>query len=355
MRLALKLAAIPTVGLVLALGVQTAAGVESPPSTWLIAVAAGVVIFAAGTWLVERPLKALTALARRVAHGDYSLRTRITTGGEVGELARELDAMTDRLAASQLKISAERRARTSALEQLRHADRLSTVGKLASSMAHELGTPLNVVAGRARMIETDEGASDGARDNARIIAEQAERMTEIIRELLEFSRRKPLDRRSARIGDVLEHAATLLEPICEDKDIVLEIAGAPEVEAEIDSGKVLQVLTNLLMNAVQAMPDGGRIELSVSREHVDDPPDRRAKAGDYLVIVVDDEGVGIPEDRLPDIFDAFFTTKKEGKGTGLGLSVCHGIVRDHGGWMEVASVVGEGTTFRVYLPEEREG
>jgi signal transduction histidine kinase len=263
--------------------------------------------------------------------------------------------MTDRLAASQLKISAERRARTSALEQLRHADRLSTVGKLASSMAHELGTPLNVVAGRARMIEGDESAAETARDNARIIAEQAERMAEIIQDLLEFSRRKPLERRRARIGDVLEHAATLLEPICEDKDITLEVGGAPDVEAEIDSGKVLQVLTNLLMNAAQAMPDGGRIELSVSREHVDDPPDRRAGAGDYLVIVVRDEGIGIPADRLPDIFEAFFTTKKdEERGTGLGLSVCHGIVREHGGWMEVASVVGEGTTFRVYLPEEQE-
>ncbi len=179
-------------------------------------------------------------------------------------------------------------------------------------------------------------------------------MTGIIQELLDFSRRKPLERKNARIGDVLEHAANLLEPICEDKDIHLEVSGAPEVEAEIDSGKVLQVLTNLLMNAVQAMPDGGNIELKVSQQHFEDPPDRRASEGDYLVIEISDEGVGIPEDRLTDIFDAFFTTKRADKGTGLGLSVCHGIVRQHGGWIEVESTVGEGTTFRVHLPEERD-
>ncbi len=298
-------------------------------------------------------LEELTRLARRVASGDYTLRSRAAGDDELAELASEMNAMIEQLAASQKKIAAERRARTAALEQLRHADRLSTVGKLSSSMAHELGTPLNVVAGRARMIEGDARVPDEARQNARIIAEQADRMASIIRELLDFSRRKPLERQKARLGDVLEHAANLMEPMCEDKEISLVVSGAFDVEAEIDSGKVLQVLTNLLMNAVQAMPEGGRIELGVDRRYVADPPDRRAVEGDYLVIVVADEGVGIPEERLEDIFDAFFTTKKEDRGTGLGLTVCHGIVREHGGWIEVDSTLGSGTTFEVFLPEER--
>jgi two-component system NtrC family sensor kinase len=111
------------------------------------------------------------------------------------------------------------------------------------------------------------------------------------------------------------------------------------------------VLTNLMMNSIHAMPEGGTITLRVDREHVEDPKDRHAAEGDFVKISVEDEGVGIAQDRLEDIFKAFFTTKKEGEGTGLGLSVCHGIVREHGGWIEVQSEVGQGSQFTIFLPE----
>lgn len=320
-------------------------------SAVITAALAGLIVFFSSLVLVGRPIEKLSNLARRVAEGDFSLRSDVDQFDEIGRLASELNAMTDRLAQSHQNVRAERHARTEALEKLRHADRLSTVGRLASSMAHELGTPLNIVSGRAMMIASDETLPREAVDNAQSIMEQAQRMTAIIREVLDFARRKEPERIDIRIGEVLEHAVSLMDPICEDRNVVVEMRGEQDALARIDPGKVLQVITNLMMNSVHAMPEGGRITLHVEREHVADPKDRHASAGDFVKVSVEDEGVGISKERIDDIFKAFFTTKKEGEGTGLGLSVCHGIVREHGGWIEVESEVGKGSRFTIYLPE----
>lgn len=321
-------------------------------TTIAAAALSGLIALAVGMWVVGRPIRKLSSLARRVAEGDYSLRSNVVQGDEVGELARELDSMIERLEESRAQIRAERRARTETLEKLRHADRLSTVGRLASSIAHELGTPLNIVSGRATMIASDETVNEEARENARRISEQIERMSGIIRNTLEFSRRKPIEKKTESIGEMLDHAVALLDPILEENRIVVRIHGRRDVIAEIDSGKILQVLTNLMMNAIHAMPGGGAITLGMAREHVADPKDRHATEGDFVKITVEDEGIGIAQSRLDDIFDAFATSKEEG--TGLGLSVCQGIVREHEGWIEVESEVGRGSRFIIYLPESEE-
>jgi two-component system NtrC family sensor kinase len=323
-------------------------------TTVAAAILSGLLAVGLGLWLIGRPMQRLSELARRVAGGDFSLRSDVSQADEIGELARELDAMTERLAESHEAVQSERRARTETLEKLRHADRLSTVGRLASSMAHELGTPLNIVSGRAGMIASDESLPREARDNAESIAEQAQRMTVIIRELLDFARREPLKRERTRIGDVLEHASSLMQPLLEHRNVAVDIEGFGETVLPIDAGKVLQVVTNLLMNAIQAMPGGGTITLRVDERHVADPKDRRTAAGKFVCIAVEDEGTGIPADRLDEVFQPFFTTKRDGVGTGLGLSVCQGIVREHEGWIEVQSEVDRGTRFTVYLPGEEE-
>jgi signal transduction histidine kinase len=320
----------------------------------LTALLSGLIVFILSAWLVGRPIAKLSNLARRVAEGDFTPRSDVDQPDEIGELANELNAMTDRLAESHQNVRSERRARTEALEKLRHADRLSTVGRLASGMAHELGTPLNIVSGRAMMIASDDTLPQEAVENAQSIVDQSQRMTDIIRDVLDFARRKEPERVDVRIGDVLEHAVSLMEPICEDRKVDVVVLGRGNITARIDPGKVLQVLTNLMMNAVHAMPEGGTITLRVDREHVEDPKDRHAAKGDFVKISVEDEGVGIAPERLGEIFDAFFTTKKEGEGTGLGLSVCHGIMREHGGWIEVQSEVGRGSRFTIFLPERGE-
>lgn len=319
-------------------------------TTAALAVVCGLIALALGWLFVGRPVELLIDQARRVGKSDFTLTSVIRQRDEIGRLARALNTMSDRLARAHRRVREERRARTAALEQLRHADRLSTVGKLASGIAHELGTPLNVVSGRAMMIASGDFTNEECVENANIIVRQSQRMTEIIRQLLDFARQRSVQKRSTRIGDIIEHATTLLEPIADDCHVTIRAEGDMDTVAELDNGKTLQVLTNLMMNGIQAMPSGGTLTLKARYQHFSEPKDRRSSEGDYICVAVCDEGLGIPAEDLEHIFERFFTTKGA-EGTGIGLSVCHGIVREHGGWIEVESEPGHGSTFTVCLPQ----
>lgn len=259
--------------------------------------------------------------------------------------------MTEALAATRLQLRQQRRASAALQEQLRHADRLSTVGRVASAIAHELGTPLNVVAGRAAMIASETDDSELVQ-HATIIREQSQRMTAIIRDLLDFSRRRGPQRADTRIAEVMDQATTLLEPIAENRGVTIEVEDLGDMTASIDVNKTLQVLTNLMMNAVQAMPDGGTMRIGAQTRRIDAPKNDHAEPGEFIALAIADEGVGMPAETLEQVFKPFFTTKKEGRGTGLGLYVCQGIVREQAGWIEAESEVGVGSTFTVYLPRE---
>lgn len=320
----------------------------------LAAVLSASVVVLLGVWLVGDPLNRRTAVSRRLPYGVFRRRRTLALRdhGEMEQLARELEVATQQLAECRATVESERRTRTSAFQQLRQADRLSTVGKLASSVAHELGTPLNVAAGRATMIANDSQTGASSRRNAEIIIQQTRRIAEVVRRLLDHSRVEPLNLRRAMMSDVLRQAASLMAPVCDAKGVVLSIEARDHAEAELDTDKALQILTNLITNAVQAMPQGGTVTLSAERVHVDDPKDRRAVEGDFVRLDVCDQGQGIAKERLDDIFEAFFNNQQADAGTGLGLSVCHGIVREQGGFIEVESEVGQGSCFSVYLPEK---
>lgn len=298
--------------------------------------ASAILVHFAGILLLARPLNPIIAKIHRVGRGDLSGPLGMRRSDELGTIARELDEMCARLAELQERANEETEARIAALEQLRHADRLGTVGKLASGVAHELGTPLNVVSARAKMILRGESEGAEVQEDARVIVEQAERMTRIIRQLLDFARprrpaREPTDLR-ALAGSVL----SMLGPLAARSRVELSLVPGPEVEAEVDVGQIQQVMTNLVMNAIQAQPGGGRVEVAVEAD------------GERVRLRVSDEGPGIPEEIRARVFEPFFTTKDVGEGTGLGLSVVHGIVQEHGGRIEVG---GEnGATFTVEFP-----
>lgn len=316
-----------------------------------LALLSGVALLIAGRYLVGRPLRLILEQVRALAMGDRDHPVDLPQSGELAVLAVELERLRERLAEVEEEARRDRRMRTITFERLRHADRLSTVGKIASSMAHDLGTPLNVVSGRAMMILSTPGCSPEIASDARIIGEQASSMTQIIRQVLEFSRRRDLQRTSVQVRELIARAIVLVEPMAEERGVSIEhVEPERDLVARLDEHKVLQILTNLMVNGVQATSAGGRLRMQSAVLTVEDPPDSRAAAGTYLRISVEDNGAGIEAKALATLFEPFFTTKGKGQGSGLGLPVCQGIIREHGGWIDVHSQVGHGSRFDVYLP-----
>jgi PAS domain S-box-containing protein len=225
-------------------------------------------------------------------------------------------------------------------DRLRQTERLAELGTLASGMAHEIGTPMNVILGRAEHLlqRTDD---ERTRKGLEIIIGQVERITRIMNQLLTFARRRPMDRRPIDLRRTIVDTLDVLYERIQKNGIAVDTV-FPETlpPAVADPDQISQVLLNLLVNAIHAMPDGGTLRLTLSRR------DR------HLALAVADTGHGIPKDVLPKVFNPFFTTKEVGKGTGLGLTVVHGIITEHGGTIEVESEPGRGTTFTLTLPIE---
>ncbi len=262
----------------------------------------------------------------------------------------QLDGLTGlaQMAAERL---AECEAHELAQRQLERADRLATVGKLGAGIAHELGTPLAVVAGRARQLANGQVPADQVATTARTIAEQADRMAGIIRQLLDFARRRGprLGRFDART--LLRQSVALLEPVAARRGVGLVIDDLPQpIAARFDGSQMLQVLSNLVVNAVHATPAGGTVRLGLNEAWCSPPPETGLSARSYVQLRVVDTGAGIAPEHLARVFEPFFTTKDTGEGTGLGLPVAQGIVRDHDGWISVESTHGQGSTFIVHLP-----
>lgn len=309
----------------------------------------GLVVGLLGWWFVGLPTRALVDKARRVGAGDLSTPVILSQRDEFGIIARELNAMSEQLADARRQVIAQSDARVTMLEQLRHADRLRTVGQLAASIAHELGTPLNVVQGRAELLREVEGAPEEVSEHAGIIAAQTRRMTAHIRQLMDFSRRKQRDRARTDLRALAQQTVELLSPMAHKRGVTLKVHGG-RLDAEVDAGQMQQVLTNLVVNAIQASPESSTVEIVSGPSDATPPEDQRVAPGPYASLSVSDEGRGVEPEHISRIFEAFFTTKGVGEGTGLGLPVAWEIVREHGGWIAVESVVGEGTRFTVHVP-----
>ncbi|WP_437778308.1 sensor histidine kinase [Sorangium sp. So ce1097] len=323
-------------------------------TTAALTLVCGLLTTGLGVWLVGRPMRTLIDQARRIGAGDLSGRLSLRQHDEIGELAREMNAMCDRLAAANQRLESEAAARIAALQQLRHAERLATVGKLASGIAHELGAPLQVVTGRARMLVDGDATGDEVPSNGQIILEQSQRMTQIIRQLLDFARRRSAEKQETALSVVLRGTFTMLKPLADKQGVtIVEEGDAPDRVVHADADQLQQALTNVVVNAIQAMPSGGTITVGVRAARARPPEDQGGAEGDYVALSVRDEGQGMPADVLEHIFEPFFTTKPVGEGTGLGLSVAYGIIKEHGGWIHVDSRPGSGSQFTMYLPQER--
>jgi signal transduction histidine kinase len=312
----------------------TAAGLARAEATVLVAflatlAAATVAAAIAGALLagrVTRPVEALRTAAARVAAGDLGARVGVRASGEVGELVRAFDAMTEDLARSR--------------ERLASAERVAAWREVARRLAHEIKNPLTPI---AMSVETLRDARAAGRpdfgeifdEGTQAIAEEVRRLKRIVDEFSRFARLPVPEPSPVPAADLAQAVLALFPSPPAGVELVREIDdGLPAVRADRD--QILQVLLNLVRNALEAMPAGGTLRLGARRD------------GDAVAFSVSDTGPGIPSEDLGRIFEPYFTTKEGG--TGLGLAIARRIVEEHGGRLDVESFTGEGATFTLRLP-----
>ena len=319
----------------------------------LVVLVTTIVVGALAGRFVSRPITKLLRGIDDVAKGDLSHVILSEHDDEIGAIATRFNEMTYSLRESRGETQRQNEAKLALEQRLSQTEKLATIGQLSAEIAHEVGTPLNVIAGRARSIQRKARDPEAVEKNAGIIAEQTARITRIIQRLLDFARRKVGAPERARVN-LNELALTTVELLgsqfsaAKVRTRLDRAEGLPLVDGDAD--RLQQVLINLLLNAMQAMPEGGVLTIETQRIHRTRPGLETGAEQDFVMLVVSDTGVGIPPAIRDKVFDPFYTTKEGQGGTGLGLAVCSGIVKEHDGWIDVDDAPGGGTVFRVYLP-----
>jgi PAS domain S-box-containing protein len=239
-------------------------------------------------------------------------------------------------------------------DQLRQSHKMEAVGQLAGGVAHDFNNMLAVIRGNAELVLLDEeqlGAR--ARECVKHLIAAAEHAAKLTRQLLIFSRKQAMQSQPVALNDLIGNLTKMLKRVVRE-DIRLECRYAAQLPfIQADPGMLEQVLLNLVLNARDAMPKGGQLLITTEATNVTEAnvqTNREARTGEHVCLTVSDTGTGIAPDQLQRIFEPFFTTKEIGKGTGLGLATVYGIVKQHQGWIEVSSRLGEGATFKIFLP-----
>jgi signal transduction histidine kinase len=324
----------------------------------LVVAVVGVVVSFALRQTAVKPLRRLLEGIDAVGEGDLSRVILAQRDDEIGTLAGRFNAMTGSLREVREEGQRGAEARLALEARLRQSEKLATIGQMAAEIAHEVGTPLNVIGGRARAITKKAGDAGEIAKNAGIIGGEVERITKIIRQVLDFSRQRGPTVTRVCAPAIIAEAVEFLGETTRRQGIAVDVSAAPADLPDIpgDPDQIQQVCLNLLMNAIHAMPGGGTLRVAAARVVRRKGGLDLAAPAEYVVLEISDSGSGIPEAHRDKIFEPFFTTRDEGQGTGLGLAVSNGIVKDHDGWIEVESPGGAagsgapGAVFRVYLP-----
>jgi two-component system, NtrC family, sensor kinase len=283
-----------------------------------------------------------------IEKGRLDYRLRIESGDEIELLSKQFNSMASKLQESHRTLEMKVEERTRELKESQEAmvqqEKMVGIGQLAAGIAHELNTPLGTIIGYAQMLREDLAQQPGTASNLADVHEiigQAGRCRDLVKNLLNFSRRSSTEKTNSSINEIVRKIISLVEHDFEMKGVRLHVELDSAIpHARVNENEIAQVILNLANNAADSMPDGGNLHVTTK---FDDAAER-------VCITVRDTGCGIKETDRTRVFEPFFTTKEVGKGTGLGLSICYKIVETHLGSIDFDSVVGKGTTFRVYLP-----
>ncbi len=313
----------------------------------LISISVTIILFLTRRW-VTHPIGQLIEGIKGLAKGDLSTQINLRREDELSELARAFNQMAAALQKAQDKLKQETESKLELERNLRHSEKLATIGQLASELAHEIGNPLNIIGGRAELARRRLEDRETALKNLGIIIQQTEKITRIIQQLLGFVRKRKSEPKRLELSPLLETILDILSQQIEKQGVRI-VKDFPKNLPAIkgDSDKLQQVFLNLILNALQAMASGGRLVLAASCQSIY-PKEVQEEKRPYLEVVVKDTGPGMSKEVKERIFDPFFTTKNQG--TGLGLTVSQGILHDHEGWIAVESEIGKGSAFKVYLP-----
>jgi signal transduction histidine kinase len=312
---------------------------------------------------VNRPIQRLVRAMSEAEAGRLNVEVSIRSRDEIGllgdhfnrmlarlsqfneELTRRIEAATRELAEKNEELRLANESLYQAQLKLVQAEKLSALGQMAATMAHEIGTPLNSISGYIQLMLTEGGESEVTARRLKIIESQLERLTQIIRNLLQSTKQPMPKLRPLNVNQLLENLISLTHPGVARQGIRLQrqlqdslppVAGDPEL--------LQQVFLNLMTNAIDAMPEGGVLTVATSPLG---PPSSNGRA---VEVVIMDNGMGMSEEVRQKAREPFFTTKEPGKGAGLGLAICEEIIRSHHGRMEIESREGRGSAIRVQLP-----
>jgi signal transduction histidine kinase len=321
-------------------------------SIGLLVAALTLVIWAVLHLRVHRPLSRVIAGVRRVGSGDLSVRINLTGRDEVTELAQEFDAMSEALEEARRQLASATEAREKLEVDMQRANKMAIVGEVAATLAHEIGSPLQVLNGRARDLAVRADLPEDAKRSAAVLVEQTDRVHHIVERLLDVARRKAPEFEDLDIQESVKQIVELFSTQARRRGVRLELESRDVPRLQGDPAQVQQVLLNLLQNAIKASTRGGVVRIAISPSSFKRTSDPSVQPS--VAITVDDTGSGISEAVRDQIFEPFVTAwddESKSKGTGLGLAVVRSIVTDHGGVVSAAtSPSGVGARFVVHLP-----
>ena len=304
----------------------------------LLVTGAGIAGSAVLARTITSPLGKLLQATKEVASGKLEHRIDVATRDEIGDLAKSFNLMLDERQKMDL--------------QIRQSQKMEAVGRLAGGVAHDFNNLLTVIIGRAEMLMGRMGPTNPLFEDVGLILESSERASGLTRQLLAFSRRQVLQPQILDINSFLNRMANMVRRLIgENIELVLEFGPAMKC-IKADPSQMEQVVMNLVVNARDAMPDGGRLVIRTREVRFSEPcvmAQMSIPSGDYVVLEVEDSGIGISDEIRPHLFEPFFTTKDPSRGTGLGLSTVYGIVRQSDGYIDVDGQLNRGAKFSIYL------